>query len=69
MINKYPNYGSYADQTISDIFSEEELRNSLLLQANTFSSSYLENLGNNQFELSDLPFACPVSSCEQYIDR
>ncbi len=63
--NRYPSYGSYADQTISDIFSEEELRNSLLLQANTFSSSYLENLGNNQFTLSDLPLQAqlaPVNS-------
>ncbi|GAH60334.1 unnamed protein product, partial [marine sediment metagenome] len=58
---RYPSYGSFADQTISDIFSEKELNNSLLLQANTFSSSYLENLGNNQFELSDLPFSAQLS--------
>jgi len=58
---KYPDYESYADQTIYDIFSEMELDNSLLLQANTFSSSYLENLGNNQFNLTDLPFAAQLS--------
>ena len=61
MNNKYPSYESYADQTISDIFPEKELNNSLLLQANTFSSSYLENLGNNQFGLSDLPLAAQLS--------
>ena len=59
--NKYPSYDSYADQTITDIFSEKELNNTLLLQANTFSSSYLENLGNNLFDLSDLPFAAQLS--------
>ncbi len=59
--DKYPNYESYADQTISDIFSETELDNSLLVQANNFSSSYLENLGNNQFDLTDLPFAAQLS--------
>ena len=58
---KYPDYESYADQTILDIFSEKELNNSLTLQANTFSSSYLENKGNNQFNLSDLPVAAQLS--------
>ena len=38
-----------------------ELDNSLLVQANTFSSSYLENLGNNQFDLTDLPVAAQLS--------
>jgi hypothetical protein len=59
--DKYPSYESYADQTISDIFPEEELNTSLLLQANTFSSSYLENLGNNQFNFSGLPTAAQLS--------
>ncbi len=62
---RYPSYGSYADQTMSDIFSEKELNSSIMLQANTFSSSYLENLGNNQFTLSDLPVPAqlaPVNS-------
>jgi hypothetical protein len=61
MNNRYPSYESYADQTISDIFSEKELNNSLLLQANTFSSSYLANLGNNQFDLTDLSLAVQLS--------
>jgi hypothetical protein len=59
--DRYPSYESYADQTISDIFSAMELDNSLLVKANTFSSSYLENLGNNQFELTDLPFSAQLS--------
>jgi hypothetical protein len=61
IIEKYPDYESYADQTISDIFPENELNSSLLLQANNFSSSYLENLGNNQFKITDLPVAAQLS--------
>jgi hypothetical protein len=52
---KYPLYESYASQTITDIFSAEELKDALVLKASVFASCYLENKGNNQFELSPLP--------------
>ncbi|MEI6051012.1 MAG: FG-GAP-like repeat-containing protein, partial [Bacteroidota bacterium] len=52
---KYPTYESYANQTITDIFSAEELKDALVLKASVFASCYLENKGNNQFELSPLP--------------
>ncbi len=61
-INKrYPDYESYANQTISDIYSENDLKNAMVLEANNFSSSLLENLGNNQFKLSKLPLAAQLS--------
>ncbi|MBS0000060.1 MAG: VCBS repeat-containing protein [Cyclobacteriaceae bacterium] len=59
--DKYPDYKSYADQTISDIFSEEALQKALELKATNFSSSYLENKGNNQFELTSLPMQAQLS--------
>ena len=52
---KYPTYESYANQTITDIFSPEELKDALILKASVFSSCYMENKGNDQFELSPLP--------------
>jgi hypothetical protein len=58
---QYPNYRSYANQTISDVFPGKKLDNALLLQANNFASSYLENIGNNQFEFSPLPFPAQLS--------
>ena len=53
--NKYPTYESYADQTITDIFSAEALKDALVLKANIFASCYMENKGNNQFILTPLP--------------
>jgi len=53
--NKYPTYKSYADQTINDIFSPEELKDALLLKATLFSNSYIENKGNEKFTISPLP--------------
>ena len=53
--NIYPTYESYANQTIDDIFSAENLKGSVVLKACVFESCYLENKGNNLFELSPLP--------------
>ncbi len=58
---KYPDHQSYAKQAITDIFPEEVLKNALILKVTNTSSSYLENLGNNQFRLSDLPVAAQLS--------
>ena len=52
---KYVKYEDYADQKITDIFTEETLKDALLLKAKNLSSSYMENTGNNQFVLSPLP--------------
>ena len=52
---KYPDYESYADQTIYDIFSADELKSTMQLKATLFSSSYIENKGNDQFEIRPLP--------------
>lgn len=61
-INKrYPTYESFANQTISDLFSVTELQKALVLNANNFASSFLKNKGNNQFELSPLPMEAQLS--------
>jgi hypothetical protein len=52
---KYPTYESYASQTITDIFTPDQLKGALVLKASVFASCYLENKGNNQFELAPLP--------------
>ena len=52
---RYPSYESYANQTITDIFSAKDFKDALVLKACVFTSCYLENKGNNQFELSPLP--------------
>ena len=52
---KYVKYTDYADQKITDIFTGEVLKDAQLLKAKNLSSSYLENVGNNQFRLSSLP--------------
>ncbi|WP_212748436.1 VCBS repeat-containing protein [Maribacter algarum] len=52
---KYVNYSDYANQKISDIFTSEELSEADVLEAQTFATSYIENLGNGQFSTRPLP--------------
>ncbi len=58
---KYPDYNSFADLTITDIFPVRILENTLTLSVTNPASSYLENLGNNLFSLSVLPEAAQLS--------
>jgi hypothetical protein len=58
---RYVNYSDYADQKITDIFTPEELMDASILEAQTFATSYIENLGNNQFQITPLPIPTQFS--------
>ena len=53
---KYPDYESFKDATIQDIFSKEELEGSIQLEANTLSSIVVFNEGDFNFKVEELPF-------------
>ena len=52
---RFLTYKEFAEATISDIFTKDELKDALKLQANNFENSYIENLGNGKFKLHALP--------------
>jgi hypothetical protein len=52
---KFLEYNSYADATIHDIFSEDQLKGSGLLKAEMMQTIYLENRGKQGFVLKQLP--------------
>ncbi len=58
---KYVNYSDYADQKITDIFTSEELADANVLEAQTFATSYMENLGNGEFNVRPLPATAQFS--------
>ena len=53
--NRFVRYNEYADLTIDQIFTPEELEGSKVLYAKNFETSIIENLGNGQFEITALP--------------
>ena len=48
-------YKEFAVADINRIFTKEQLNDALVLRANNFSSCYIQNNGNNKFELKSLP--------------
>ena len=52
---KFPDYKSYADATIHDIFSEEELKDAGPLKTETLATIWLQNKGDSGFVQRWLP--------------
>lgn len=52
---RFLKYEEYGRTTIDSLLSPEEIENALILEANYLSTSYIENLGNGQFQMTKLP--------------
>jgi hypothetical protein len=52
---KYLKYESYKGQTITDVFTPEQLKNAIKLEAFVFATSVLINDGHGKFSLRELP--------------
>lgn len=59
---KIVKYDAFASMELKDVYGEEKLKNSLHYSADTFASVYIENLGNGQFTISDLPNLSQLSN-------
>ncbi len=58
---KYLKYVNYSQQKIEDIFTEEQLKGTVVKKAYNLRSSLLINQGNGTFEIKDLPKAAQLS--------
>ncbi|MBL7871406.1 MAG: VCBS repeat-containing protein [Cyclobacteriaceae bacterium] len=52
--SRFPDYRSYANATLADIFTAQELKDTLVLKANEIRTCYFENKGQ-RFEKKELP--------------
>lgn len=52
---KFLTYKAFATADIHKVFSDDQLKNALHLQANMFKSCFLKNMGNGRFEIHPLP--------------
>jgi len=59
--SKFQNYKSYAEATIDQVLTKEQLKDALILRANNFTSCLLKNEGNNKFSLIPLPAQAQIS--------
>jgi hypothetical protein len=58
ILNKFPDYESYAKAKLTDIYSDDMLSQSVHKKLSTMSSIYLRNKGNGTFEAEPLPLLC-----------
>ena len=58
---RFPDYTSYADAGIKDIFTEEELKDAKTLKANYLKTAYFESGKNGKFQEKALPLQAQVS--------
>lgn len=54
-------YAVYGGMGIQDLFSREKLENALTLKSTMFASVYIQNNGENKFEIKPLPTAAQLS--------
>ncbi len=64
---RYLSYRKFAEATLPDIFSKEELEAGEQLTAQLFSHVYVENLGKNKFRVKPLPKATQFSTLNAVI--
>ena len=53
--NRFLNYESYANATMDETFTENDLKDAYILKATNFSSTYIENMGDGKFKAVPLP--------------
>jgi len=58
---KFPDYASFANAGLEDIYGEDQLENSLHYQVDVLTSLFLENTGNGSFRSEPLPLEAQVS--------
>ena len=59
---KYKDYNTFADASLEDVYSTQDLETSLHYQAWNFANSFIENKGNEEFEIRNLPNEVQLSS-------
>lgn len=66
---KYKDYDSFAEASLIDIYTEDDLDEALHLKAYTFASMYLENDNGSVFKASLLPNEVQVSNINSIIPK
>lgn len=62
LTKKFPDYQSFKNASISDIFSKDALKSADILQANTLASVIILNDGEFNFKVEQLPVAAQFST-------
>jgi len=68
LITKFQDYNSFAEADVTEVYGKEELEKAEIhYKAQTFASSYIENLGKGKFRLTQLPNEAQFSSVNKIV--
>jgi len=59
---KFLHYADYADAQLTDLFSDDQLKNAKTVEINTLQSVFLRNGGNKKFTIHPLPVYAQLSA-------
>ena len=59
---KFKDYKSFAAASLADVYTTDELKESLQFKVGSFASAYIENLGSHKFKISPLDNLAQISS-------
>ncbi|MEN8118136.1 MAG: VCBS repeat-containing protein, partial [Bacteroidota bacterium] len=59
---KFPTHDAYGRATLEDVYGADNLKKALNYKANNFATCYIENKGNEKFEISQLDNLAQISS-------
>ncbi|MDH5414791.1 MAG: VCBS repeat-containing protein, partial [Flavobacteriaceae bacterium] len=58
---RFKNYKSFSEADFDEILKKQDRKNNFVLDAKILTTSYMENLGEKGFRISQLPIECQVS--------
>lgn len=58
---RFKNYKSFAEAKFESVLKKHDRKDTEVLETTILTSSYLENLGNGQFDLRAMPLSCQVA--------
>ncbi|GGZ86125.1 hypothetical protein GCM10007028_25540 [Algibacter mikhailovii] len=64
---KFKNYESFANASLVDVYGEDNLKSGIHYKANTFSTVLIENKGNDEWAIRDLPIETQLSSVNKIL--
>ncbi|MEO8147320.1 MAG: VCBS repeat-containing protein [Bacteroidia bacterium] len=64
---KYLRYEQYANATIYDFYPKETVDSALILRANTFATSWIENIGQGKFKIHELPLRAQFAPAQNFL--
>lgn len=67
--DKIKKYDAFASLELQDVYGEEQLKNSLHYITDTFASVHIENTGNGNFKITELPNLAQLSNINDMLIR